>query len=164
MAFLVSFFFFIVTMHSHSLTTLITHMTTVLTSQLTHALNSNQLMLANSLTFTSYVYIQLQSQQSRPDQTRPEQQQHQHQQQQKQFTASQPHRKSRVTVHLFLMTPLPQIRYLLIYYHPRRGGPFPEVLQYRVNPWRSRSKLLHLLPVPKISLISMSPDGGRIRY
>ena len=153
-------------MHSHSLTTLITHMTTVLTSQLTHALNSNQLMLANSLTFTSYVYIQLQSQQSRPDQTRPEQQQHQHQQQQqqKQFTASQPHRKSRVTVHLFLMTPLPQIRYLLIYYHPRRGGPFPEVLQYRVNPWRSRSKLLHLLPVPKISLISMSPDGGRIRY
>ena len=164
MAFLVSFFFFIVTMHSHSLTTLITHMTTVLTSQLTHALNSNQLMLANSLTFTSYVYIQLQSQQSRADQTRPEQQQHQHQQQQKQFTASQPHRKSRVTVHLFLMTPLPQIRYLLIYYHPRRGGPFPEVLQYRVNPWRSRSKLLHLLPVPKISLISMSPDGGRIRY
>ena len=151
-------------MHSHSLTTLITHMTTVLTSQLTHALNSNQLMLANSLTFTSYVYIQLQSQQTRPDQTRPEQQQHQHQQQQKQFTASQPHRKSRVTVHLFLMTPLPQIRYLLIYYHPRRGGPFPEVLQYRVNPWRSRSKLLHLLPVPKISLISMSPDGGRIRY
>ena len=47
---------------------------------------------------------------------------------------------------------------------PWGGGPIPEVLQYRANPWRSRSKLLHLLPVPKISLISMSPDRGRIRY
>jgi len=32
------------------------------------------------------------------------------------------------------------------------------------QPVWSRSKLLHLPPVPKISLISMSPDGGRIRY
>jgi len=47
---------------------------------------------------------------------------------------------------------------------PEGSGPIPEVLQYRANPWGSRSKLLHLPPVPKISLISMSPDGGRIRY
>lgn len=47
---------------------------------------------------------------------------------------------------------------------PGGSGPIPDVLQYRANPWGSRSKLLHLPPVPKISLISMSPDGGRIRY
>jgi len=47
---------------------------------------------------------------------------------------------------------------------PEGSGPIPEVLQYRANPWGSRSKLLHLPPVPKISLISMSPYGGRIRY
>ena len=40
---------------------------------------------------------------------------------------------------------------------PKGSGPIPEVLQYRANPWGSRSKLLHLPPVPKISLISMSP-------
>jgi len=34
------------------------------------------------------------------------------------------------------------------------SGPIPEVLQYRANPWRSRSKPLNLLPIPKISLIS----------
>ncbi len=43
-------------------------------------------------------------------------------------------------------------------------GPIPEVLQYRANPWRSRSKPLNLRRVPKISLISKSPNGGRIRY
>jgi len=55
---------------------------------------------------------------------------------------------------------------LLLYYLllPEGSGPIPDVLQYRANPWGSRSKLLHLPPVPKISLISMSPDGGRIRY
>ena len=47
---------------------------------------------------------------------------------------------------------------------PGGSGPIPEVLQYRANPWRSRSKLLHLLPVPKISLISKFPSGERIRY
>lgn len=47
---------------------------------------------------------------------------------------------------------------------PEGSGPLLEVLQYQVNPCGSRSKLLHLPPVPKISLISMSPDGGRIRY
>jgi len=37
---------------------------------------------------------------------------------------------------------------------PMGSGPFLEVLQDQVNPWGSRSKLLHLPPVPKISLIS----------
>jgi len=37
---------------------------------------------------------------------------------------------------------------------PLGSGPFLEVLQDQVNPWGSRSKLLHLPPVPKISLIS----------
>ena len=47
---------------------------------------------------------------------------------------------------------------------PEEETLIPEVLQYRANPWRSRSKLLHLLPVPKISLISKFPSGERIRY
>lgn len=47
---------------------------------------------------------------------------------------------------------------------PEGSGPIPEVLQYRANPWRSWSKLLHLLPVPKISLISKTLNEGRIRY
>ena len=52
-----------------------------------------------------------------------------------------------------------------IYLTPQKGsGPIPEVLQYWANPWGSRSKLLHLPRVPKISLISKSPSGGRIRY
>ena len=44
------------------------------------------------------------------------------------------------------------------------SGPLLEVLQDQANPWRSRSKLLHLLLVAKISLISMVPSGDRIRY
>ena len=44
------------------------------------------------------------------------------------------------------------------------SGPFLEVLQDQANPWRSRSKLLHLLLSSKISLISMAPSGDRIRY
>ena len=44
------------------------------------------------------------------------------------------------------------------------SGPFPEVLQYRANPWKRQSKLTHLFPVPKISLISKHPSGVRIRY
>lgn len=47
---------------------------------------------------------------------------------------------------------------------PMGSGPIPEVLQYRANPWRERSKPLTSRPVPKISLISKSPNGGRIRY
>ena len=37
---------------------------------------------------------------------------------------------------------------------PVGSGPIPEVLQYRANPWRWRSKPLSHRPVPKISLIS----------
>jgi len=37
---------------------------------------------------------------------------------------------------------------------------FLEVLQDQVNPWKSRSKLLHLLLFSKISLISMVPLGA----
>ena len=54
---------------------------------------------------------------------------------------------------------------ILIVIFPMVGsGPFLEVLQDQANPWWSRSKLLHLHPVAKISLISMAPSGGRIRY
>ena len=47
---------------------------------------------------------------------------------------------------------------------PKGSGPIPEVLQYRANPWGSRSKPLYLPPGSKISLISQTPNGGRIRY
>lgn len=36
---------------------------------------------------------------------------------------------------------------------PRRGAPFLEVLQYQVDAWSGRSKLLFQLPAPKIHLI-----------
>ena len=40
------------------------------------------------------------------------------------------------------------------YFSPTRGfAPFPEVMQYRVDAQRGRSKPLILLPVPKINLI-----------
>ena len=47
------------------------------------------------------------------------------------------------------------LSYLILSYLYRNTGP---------TPWTSRSKLLHLPPSDKISLISMSPSGGRIRY
>ena len=54
---------------------------------------------------------------------------------------------------------------MLLLFSPEEGsGPFLEVLQDQANPWRSRSKLLHLLLSSKISLISMAPSGDRIRY
>ena len=44
--------------------------------------------------------------------------------------------------------------YLFIYLSPPRGGaPFLEVLQYQVDAWSGRSKLLFQLPAPKIHLI-----------
>ena len=36
---------------------------------------------------------------------------------------------------------------------PQRGAPVQEVLQYQVNAWSGRKKLLFQLPVPKIHLI-----------
>ena len=36
---------------------------------------------------------------------------------------------------------------------PRGGAPFLEVLQYQVDAWSERSKLLFQLPAPKIHLI-----------
>lgn len=36
---------------------------------------------------------------------------------------------------------------------PGRGAPFLEVLQYQVDAWSGRSKLLFHLPAPKIHLI-----------
>ena len=56
------------------------------------------------------------------------------------------------------------IFFSIICFFPEGSGPIPEVLQYRANPWQRRSKPLTLRRVPKISLISMSPSGGRIRY
>ena len=54
---------------------------------------------------------------------------------------------------------------LLFVIFPNEGsGPFLEVLQDEANPPESRSKLLYLSEVSKISLISMAPSGGRIRY
>ena len=43
-------------------------------------------------------------------------------------------------------------------------GPFPEVVQYWDDPRQRWSKLLALYHDPKISLISLTPHGGRIRY
>ena len=43
-------------------------------------------------------------------------------------------------------------------------GPIPEVVQYRADPRQRWSKLLALRHDPKISLISLTPHGGRIRY
>ena len=43
-------------------------------------------------------------------------------------------------------------------------GPSLEVLQYQANPRVWRSKLLSHAQGPKISLISKSSNGGRIRY
>ncbi len=54
--------------------------------------------------------------------------------------------------------------YIYFVFLPEGSGPFLEVLQYQANPWKSRSKLLRLFPVPKISLISKYPSGIRIRY
>ena len=53
----------------------------------------------------------------------------------------------------------------ILYYFPQVGsGPVLEVLQDEVNPWLDWSKLLYSSPIAKISLISMAPSGGRIRY
>ena len=43
-------------------------------------------------------------------------------------------------------------------------GPIPEVVQYRADPRQRWSKLLALRHDQKISLISLTPHGGRIRY
>ena len=56
------------------------------------------------------------------------------------------------------------LKHSVVYYWFWLSGPIPEVLQYRANPWRERSKPLTSHLCPKISLISKSPNGGRIRY
>ena len=44
------------------------------------------------------------------------------------------------------------------------GGPIPEVVQYRANPWPGRSKLLFHGASSKISLVYKSLNEGRFRY
>ena len=59
---------------------------------------------------------------------------------------------------VFLLS-LREVFILYWYFPPEGDGPFLEVLQDQANPWKSRSKLLYLLLLSKISLI-----WGRIRY
>ena len=48
---------------------------------------------------------------------------------------------------------LPSLSFVPRILSPEGGAPFPEVLQYRVDAWSGRSKLLFHLPAPKIHLI-----------
>ena len=51
-----------------------------------------------------------------------------------------------------------------VHFDWRFRGPFPEVVQYWDDPRQRWSKLLALYHDPKISLISLTTHGGRIRY
>ncbi len=48
--------------------------------------------------------------------------------------------------------------------NPLRGGPIPEILQYRANPWPGRSKPLFHGLGSKISLIYKRLGESRFRY
>ena len=64
-----------------------------------------------------------------------------------------PYRKSLTEIVQSLMIKGPVSAFGYFHKCPRGGAPFLEVLQYQVDAWSGRSKLLFQLPAPKIHLI-----------